>query len=511
MNWEQLLCTRRSRQSRGGGEADLRSPFEKDYQRIIISPSFRRLQDKTQVFPLDQSDFVRTRLTHSLEVSSFAKSLGQKVCATLMQERPDFSPTPQQASQIEDVLLCAGLLHDIGNPPFGHFGETTIRSYFEKAFEEIEYKGRLLGDWLTEQMRADFCRFEGNAQALRLLSKLHFIVDEHGMNLTFAVLSSIIKYPISSLDIDKNLGISHKKMGYFWAERELFLDICEALGTLKQVSDNFDAPSSGVAQMGFPGVSPRYEAMRHPLTFLLEAADDIAYTTADIEDAYRKHMISYAALKEALIHLLEKEEVKSLPASQYRALTQLVQSLEDKLKDAEEKGYVEAELFAVRNWLIACQTLLLNDVSEAFVEEVESIMSGRYEKALGTGRVSGFLISLLGDLARREVFESKMITRMEIAADVVLTYLLDRFVRAALYFGEAPQVGQKSSQLSPIEERLMRIVSENYRYSYQVHAAGKSETERLYLRLMLITDFICGMTDSYARNLYLHMTGAEGF
>ena len=248
MNWDQLLCKERIRSyQKSTTSRDLRTEFEKDYHRIIGSASFRRLQDKTQVFPLDKSDYVRTRLTHSLEVSSFAKSLAQNVGEKLIQEKKEEGFGLKEKEDISNILQCAGLLHDIGNPPFGHFGETTIRDWFKKNLPLLTYKGEKLSDYLEPQMLEDFYHFEGNAQALRVVTRLHFLVDENGMNLTKALLGTIIKYPVSSLEINKKSGnIKTKKMGYFYADRKNFDLIQESTGTLGN---------------------------RHPLTYLLEAAD----------------------------------------------------------------------------------------------------------------------------------------------------------------------------------------------------------------------------------------------
>ena len=178
MEWKQLLCSERIREVKAKSNGnDLRTEFEKDYHRIIGSASFRRLQDKTQVFPLDKSDYVRTRLTHSLEVSSFAKSLAQNVGEKIIQEEKDSDITWKNKEDISNILQCAGLLHDIGNPPFGHFGETTIRDWFKNNLCKLQYKGQSLEEYLEPQMIQDFYNFEGNAQALRLVTKLHFLVD----------------------------------------------------------------------------------------------------------------------------------------------------------------------------------------------------------------------------------------------------------------------------------------------------------------------------------------------
>lgn len=285
MNWKKLLAAERPRGTTGTSTSqnDLRSEFEKDYHRIIGSASFRRLQDKTQVFPLDKSDFIRTRLTHSLEVSSFGKSLGQNIGEYILTYKKDEDFTPRLKEEICSILQCAGLIHDIGNPPFGHFGEYAIRDWFKRNLSTLTYKGSALKDILTEQMQQDFYNFEGNAQALRLVTKLHYLVDEHGMNLTYALLNTIIKYPVSSMEIDKRSGnIKDKKMGYFFADQDTYEQIVSATGT---------------------------KGKRHPLTYILEAADDIAYKTADIEDAFVKGFISYQQLKEELRVIQEKIQI----------------------------------------------------------------------------------------------------------------------------------------------------------------------------------------------------------
>ena len=222
MTWKRLLSAERSR-SASADINDIRTEFRRDYHRILNSASFRRLQDKTQVFPLDRGDFVRTRLTHSLEVSSFAESLADTAFTKLIQSGIAPEITPEVRENCCDILRCAGLVHDIGNPPFGHFGEFTIREWFKDNLPELEYNGKPVENLLSEQMKGDFLNFEGNAQALRVLTKLHFLIDEHGMNLTFALLNTIIKYPVPSTGINKRSGnIKDKKMGYYFSEQQLF-------------------------------------------------------------------------------------------------------------------------------------------------------------------------------------------------------------------------------------------------------------------------------------------------
>ena len=182
MEWKKLLSEKRiGKEARSGGKKDLRSEFEKDYHRIILSSSFRRLQDKTQVFPLDKSDFIRTRLTHSLEVSSIGRSLAGNIAASLIEMNADPGFGPKEAASITDILQCAGLIHDIGNPPFGHFGEESIREWFQNNLESLQYKGHPVTGLLTRQQLEDLKHFEGNAQGLRMVGKLDYPVRLSGV------------------------------------------------------------------------------------------------------------------------------------------------------------------------------------------------------------------------------------------------------------------------------------------------------------------------------------------
>ena len=462
MRWEQLLSTKRPREAvvKPKQKEDLRSEFEKDYHRIIGSASFRRLQDKTQVFPLDKSDFIRTRLTHSLEVSSYGKSLGQNIGEYILTyiKDPDF--TWKDKEEICNILECAGLIHDIGNPPFGHFGESVIRDWFKRNLPIMKFKGETVENLLTERMREDFYHFEGHAQALRLVTKLHYLVDEHGMNLTYALLHTIVKYPVSSVGIDKNTGnIKDKKMGYYYADKDIFESIVKETGT---------------------------DGKRHPLTFILEAADDIAYKTADIEDAYVKGFISYYQLKEELRQLQESE-----PDNSFRPLDKL----EHKYESGVNRGVSNPEEYAVKNWIVQVQGFLINCATYGFTSNYNAIMEGTYGKDIFCGTYGEGLMNLLGDMAYRRVFTTPSIYKMEVAESVIMDFLMDKFVKAVLYY-------DTDVKLNDIDKRVVSFISENYKSAYHKQAEGKDENEKLYLRLLLVTDYICGMTDSYAKRLY---------
>lgn len=468
MEWNRLLCPERIRRVKHRATSnDLRTEFEKDYHRIIGSASFRRLQDKTQVFPLDKSDFIRTRLTHSLEVASFAKSLGQNISQKILKEIKDPGFLPENQNDVCDILECAGLLHDIGNPPFGHFGETVIRDWFRNNMEKLMFKGKPVTAYLTPQMLGDFYNFEGNTQALRLVSKLHYLIDEHGMNLTIGLLGTIIKYPVSSLEINKESGDIHtKKMGYYCAEEDVFREIQNTLGT---------------------------NGRRHPLAFVLEAADDIAYKTADVEDAFKKGCLTF----ERLITELKKGGEGEPEEGEYFELINLLQK---RREQAEARGMARPDINAVQNWIVTVQGRLITCATNTFVKYYDDIMNGRFCRELISEGYEARIAKVLGDIAYQYAFITEPIYKLEIAAESTMNFLLERFVGAAiLYDTQEPR--------TDVQTKMMALVSDNYKAIYKIYSQGKSEEEKLYLRLLLVTDSICGMTDSYAKRLYQELSG----
>ena len=467
MNWKKLLSDKRKGSVAKKQSDDLRTEFERDYHRIIGSASFRRLQDKTQVFPLDKSDFVRTRLTHSLEVSSFAKSLGQSCFTYIINNGLDPEVDESVRGAACSILECAGLLHDIGNPPFGHFGETAIRDWFEDNLERLDDDCLL-----TEQMQNDLLHFEGNAQALRLLTKLHYLVDENGMHLTYALLNTIIKYPVPSVGINKKSGnIKDKKMGYYLAESDIFEEITTATGAGRN---------------------------RYPLTYLLEAADDIAYKTADIEDAVKKGLVSFDELMGDLTS--ERHMLKARNENEKKEYLKLIKRLETLRGRALERGIANPDVNAVQNWIISVQTHMLREATKAFCENYKAIMDGDMKTDLLSASAAFPISEAWGEIAYQRAFLSAPIVRLEIAAGTMLNFLLDKFAGAAVNY-------DTEKTLSSIDQKLMSIISDNYIQSYKFCSKGRQEHEKLYLRLLLVTDFICGMTDSYAKMLYQELSG----
>lgn len=472
MEWDKLLCDERRRPvGKKVNSTDERSEFEKDYHRIIGSASFRRLQDKTQVFPLDKSDFIRTRLTHSLEVSSFSKSLGQSVGNDLVKKG---EISVKQAQSIADILLCAGLLHDIGNPPFGHFGETVIREWFCEHLDTIMLRDKSARELLTPQQAADLCHFEGNAQSFRVVTRLHRLVDENGMNLTKGLLNTIIKYPVSSIEIDKNAGdIRLKKMGYFAADKAAYDDVVSSTGA---------------------------GSRRHPLTYLLEAADDIAYSTADLEDGFKKGVLTFTRLSELIEHNPYEKEFKG--TFEYSDCESAVERLNVLYNRAKQRGEQDPELYAVQNWVISLQGYLIRAVEKSFSDHYDELMQGTYKADLFNGTSSHYLVKVLKETAFKYIFQINPIVKLEIAANRILGSLLEQFVEAAVKYDTDVHTTEP-------QRKLMQLISPNYMriYEEESQAEGMSEGDKLYLRLLLVTDFVAGMTDHYAQSLYQELSG----
>lgn len=474
LTWQRLLCAKRERGHIVKNPNDVRTEFRKDYHRIIGSASFRRLQDKTQVYPLGRGDFVRTRLTHSLEVSSFAGSLGDTIFRRLIE-----SGVPEVDDEIRenccDILECAGLVHDIGNPPFGHFGEFAIRQWFKDNFARLKFKDIPVEELLTAQMKADFLNFEGNAQALRVLTRLHCLMDMGtGMNLTYALLNTIIKYPVNSLGIDKKSGdIKTKKMGYYRSEQTLYEDIASNTGA---------------------------ENTRYPLTFILESADDIAYKTADIEDAAVKGLVSYGTLLEELRS--EKFRGTCRSDEELKTLENAAAELEKSYSSAKLFNMHDPRVRAVQRWIVKLQNTLIYAAADSFCGNYETIMNGEFKTELLESSPARTLANALGDIAYRYAFRSSGIVKNELSEDVMMSFLLDKTVNAALRF---------DTDYQRIYDRdLTEVLSENYLEICRRSCFEKTESEQAYYRLLFATDCVCGMTDGYAMEFYRKLSGTEG-
>ena len=473
MNWEQLLSTETQVKREVEPEDFAKYPMddlEKDYKAIISSAAFRRLQDKTQVFPLDKSDFVRTRLTHSLEVSTIARQLGIMITRNATGYLPDDFKNKdgkdKLVEKIPEVLSCAGLLHDLGNPPFGHFGEVVIGDRFKNEFqkEEFCYKKIAIRELLTEQMQSDLKNFEGNAQALRILSKIRNKGKSHEINLTTGVIGALIKYPTDSLHVTnkKDPDIRRHKLGYYLAEQETFEKVSKETGTW--------IDEKNVA--------------RHPLTFLMEAADDIAYSTADLEDALKKKMFS---LKEFIAYFkgnLEDDEKAQL----------LIKDLERRLENVQDE---ESEMIAFQNWMDYARGWFMYCVTYSFSRNYKSIMNGEFQRELIQGTFHEKSMKIFKNAMVEFVYEQPEIVKLELSAKKIISTLLDDFIYAVIYMDETEEE-YKNHQF---QKKLCSLIPDNLKADYE-KAKTNDEGYNLYLRMLMITDFISGMTDSYAKNLY---------
>jgi len=477
MDWINLLSTQKlcTEETEPGSFADYPiNAFEKDYSKIVSSASFRRLQDKTQVFPLDKSDFIRTRLTHSIEVSTIARQLGIMISKNTTPYRPQ-DIDENIAEGIASVLLCAGLLHDLGNPPFGHFGETTIGDWFHDNLSAIKYKATPLRSRLTEQMQKDLENFEGNAQALRILAKARHNAE---INLSAAVIRTLVKYPTSSLDFDRDhADIRRHKLGYFAAEES----------TLQALSDwTRTIDTSGAL-------------LRHPLTYLLEAADDIAYATADLEDAYKKKLFN---LKDFIEYL--ESCYRDLPCTRGEPAyytNKLVVNLKERCTQMNESTAFSSWLNYTRRWL-------MHSAIFRFSSNYQQIMLGTYTHDLFHNTYHRLTIKALEKAAVKFVFDSSSILKLELSSQTILSFLLDKFVHAVLYYDPAYADEEHGYVQTKADQKYLSIFSDNYKQDYANTKTGDEDYD-LYLRLLMVTDYISGMTDSYARTLYRELSGIE--
>lgn len=449
--------------------------FEKDYNRIVSSAVFRRLQDKTQVFPLDKSDFIRTRLTHSIEVSTIARQLGIMISKNTTKYRPK-DIDDQAAEGIPSVLLCAGLLHDLGNPPFGHFGETVIGDWFKENLSSIQYKGKSLREWLSDQMVADLENFEGNAQALRILLKAKHNSE---INISEAIISTLVKYPTKSGDFDKDdPDIKKHKLGYYLSEEQEFLSISNDVGT-RDANGNIS---------------------RHPLAFLLEAADDIAYATADLEDAFKKRLFTLDSFISFFVESIEGQKPFSGPAYYSNLLINNLKKLRGSKPSAEN------DTRAFNSWLNYTRRWLMYAAVYRFSRKYKDIMKGTYNSDLFVETNHEQTIKILKDAMKKYAFDTPGILKLELSAQTILSFLLDKFVNAVLYYDYQEET--RGYVPTKADKKYLSIFSENYKQDYQNTRTGNEEYD-LYLRLLMVTDYISGMTDTYARTLYRELSGIE--
>ena len=428
------------------------------------------------MFPLDRSDFVRTRLTHSLEVSAIAKFIGKQVCTQIVEQKLEAKAI--NTHDIIETLACAALLHDIGNPPFGHFGESAIQNWFATNLKQIPYdENETHYDVLNEQQRSDLCFYEGNAQSLRIITRLHRLNGKNGMHLTSGVMDTILKYPCSSLQKRQELAkakhersLLRKKHSYFYSEAKIYRQIKENTGTADH---------------------------RHPLTFILEAADDLAYTFSDLEDGYNKGLYSYAQLLEQLDTCGDDNGRKRL-----ENLLAKYQEEKKAMNDKDKETVIDPHRLAVFSWLTAKQLYCISEVSKAFIAHYEEIMQGRFEKELLAVCSEAKVIDQLKNFAFDRVYQTRSILKLELMGNEVISFLLERFVDALLGFDSDRQTQ------NDIQKKYCQLLSANYKECYyEAVKRFDDDRDKVYYRLLLAADFIAGMTDTYAKTLYQEIKG----
>ncbi|MCZ8198319.1 MAG: deoxyguanosinetriphosphate triphosphohydrolase [Flavobacterium sp.] len=435
MKWEQLLSLKR--QGDKGKrlrieQDDTRLGFEVDYDRIIFSAAFRSLQDKTQVIPMSKTDFVHTRLTHSLEVSVVGRSIGRLVGKKIIEKYPHLKEIHgYQANDFGAIVAAASLAHDIGNPPFGHSGEKAIGEYFSIG------KGQKYKDQLTNKQWQDLIDFEGNANGFSVLTSSRPGI-EGSIRLTYAVLGAFMKYPKESLPKKPTSNIADKKYGFFQSDKDFFKEVADELGLIPNKSGN---------DIGFE---------RHPLAYLVEAADDICYTIIDFEDGINLGLVSEDYALEYLIKLVKD----TIDTTKYQTLT----TKEDRI------SYLRA--LAIGN--------LINDAVRVFVENEEAILKGEFPYALTDKSKYKAQIDDIIKLSVKNIYQSREVIEKELSGYQIINNLLDKFITAYNnnYEGKATNY----------DKLLLKILPEKHHL----------EKETLYERLIHICHFISMLTDGKA-------------
>ncbi len=443
MDWNRLLSRTRLGRAAPAGDDATRTDFQRDFDRIVFSSAFRRLQDKTQVFPLAQSDYVRTRLTHSLEASCVGRTLGTRVGDELIRNYGLSGVDPRDFGAI---VAAACLAHDIGNPPFGHAGEDAIRSWFCDS-----RVGQTALDRLSEAQREDLLRFEGNAQGFRLLTRLQSPANPGGLQLTCATLGAFSKYPCAAcLVAPRPEGIGFRKFGFFQAERELFSQLADELGLIPAATDAWH---------------------RHPLSYLVEAADDICYRIVDIEDAFRLRQLDF-----------REAEALLLPLASEPGLTDRMAAIDDPKQRIE---LLRAKAIGA----------MVEQVCEVFLHHEPTIIAGGLTRELLDLTPSAVDLRTLRQRAEEKIYVAPPVVEVGAAGFQVLAGLLDAFV------GALEEVAERADRAPARSRMLLYLVPE------QFIGPGRQAATDPYRRLLGITDFVSGMTDRYAVNLYKKITG----
>ncbi|WP_299006310.1 deoxyguanosinetriphosphate triphosphohydrolase [uncultured Tenacibaculum sp.] len=442
MNWEQLLSLKRfgDTQKRERAKQDeTRLGFEVDFDRIIFSSAFRSLQDKTQVIPLSKTDFVHTRLTHSLEVSVVGRTLGRRVGKELLERHPKLKELGYTFNDFGAIVAAASVMHDIGNPPFGHSGEKAIGEYF-KTGKGLQYKNQL-----TDSEYQDLIDFEGNANGFKILTENREGI-QGGLRLSYATLGAFLKYPKESLPKKPTNHIVDKKYGFFQSEKDAFLDVAEDLGLLKKESE-------------------RISYYRHPLAYLVEAADDICYTIIDFEDGINLGLIEEDYALEYMIMLVKG----AIDSKKYHSL----QHRKDRV------SYLRALAIGV----------LINEAVTIFLDNEEAILNGTFDKGLLDKCKYEAQINDIIKISVDKIYRSKEVVEKEVAGYKIIADLLDVFVTALNNKFENKQ--------SNYDKLVLNLLPEEYQQG----------REGLYDRIMQVCSYIAGLSDGYAIRLHRKLMG----
>lgn len=451
MNWKQLISTTRlGQESRHTERHDERSEFKRDYDRLIFSAPFRRMQNKTQVFPLPGSIFVHNRLTHSLEVASVGMSLGDDVARELIKRHPELAGT--LIEEIGTIVSTACLAHDMGNPPFGHSGEKAIQTFF------TEGKGQFLKEHISERLWSDITHFEGNANAFRLLAHRFKGRRKGGFVMTYATLASIVKYPCES-----GAGLKGKKFGFFNDDMDIYMRIAEELGIPELTAADMPEDVPFIKNDAALKVYARY-----PLVYLVEAADDICYEIMDIEDAHKLKILSYEETRSLLLGFFDENTSQSI-----------CQRIEDEgITDNNEKVI----------YMRACVIGKLENLCvKAFVEHEDEILCGT---------MTGSLIDYIPEreskaykrcqsISMQRIYNSKPVLDIELSGYQIMATLMERMIEAAVHPDRY------------YSQQLLRRVSSQY----------DIQSDNLETRILAVIDYISGMTDIYALDIYQKIKG----
>ena len=439
MEWKQLISNKRFGQEHKHAERhDDRSEFKRDYDRLIFSSAFRRLQNKTQVFPLPGSIFVHNRLTHSLEVASVGMSIGNDISRHVIQKRPELKDT--LVEEIGTIVSAACLAHDLGNPPFGHSGEKAIQTFFSEG------PGQKIKSMVSSEFWDDITHFEGNANAFRILTHRFKGRRQGGFVMTYSMLASIVKYPFASC-----LAGNHGKFGFFASEAESYRKIADELGIFCKSA---------------PGEPLKFA--RHPLVYMVEAADDICYEIMDIEDSHKLKILSFAETEHLLLSFFDEDIQQKIRQ----------RIIDEELTDENEKVvYMRASVIGK----------LENECVAAFLAHEEEILAGTFE---------GSLIDHISERQKKaykecekisysKIYQSKPVLDIELSGYQIMATLMKVFVEAAV----------NPSRF--YSKQLLRRVSSQY----------DIENENLEERIMAVLDYISGMTDIYALDIYQKING----